>query len=96
MNDPKPHPLAIALNNGWRWLHDGARQTTVILHRSSGLWIEAADDALPNIDDALAEAIAGALRMAVIEGGHGQVTVLLAKREDDSICVSIGSVADAR
>lgn len=93
MNDPKPHPLAVALADGWRWLRDDARQTTVILHRSSGLWTEAVDDLLPNLDDALAEAIAGSLRMAVIEGKHGQVTVLVTKRQDGSIRVSIGKVA---
>lgn len=94
INAPKPHPLAVALADGWRWLRDDARQTTVILHRSSGLWVEVFDEVLPKITDAQAEAIAGALRIAAIEGKHGEVTVLVTKQEDGSIRASIGRVSD--
>lgn len=94
MSDPKPYPLLAALGDGWRVLADPARGTTVFLHRSSGLWVEADSYLLPKLTEAQAKAIAGSLRMAVIEGKHGEVTVtvLVTKREDGSIRVSIGKV----
>ena len=93
MSDPKPYPLVVALGDGWRVLADPARGTTVFLHRSSGLWCEAVDDLLPKMLDVQAEAIAGALRMAVIEGKHGEVNVLVTRPADGPIRVSIGKVS---
>jgi len=70
------HPLAEALGDEWRWLLDEPRRTVVILHRT-GLYFEIARDFLEpgRIGEDEARAIAGALRMGVLDRKRGEVGI---------------------
>jgi hypothetical protein len=81
--DPtKLHPLAEALGSDWRWLLDSARRTVVILH-PSGLFVEVDRSFLApgRIDVEESRAIGAALRMGVLEGRRGEVSLCVHRSE---------------
>lgn len=88
-----PYTLNTALGPDWLWLADPSKPDVVwIVHRRTGLLVSAAIDLLTGLPQHEADAIAGSLRAAVIEGRHGEVSVLVERRTSGSGASSISNV----
>lgn len=69
-----------ALGPDWLWLTDGSSPDVVwIAHRRTGLLLSTTHDMLNTLPQHEADAIAGSLRAAVLEGRHGEVSVVLSR-----------------